>query len=372
MKKIAFITFVFMLTIILSGCYSSIAIKDFIPDLVNSFEEIEFDSLTVVETLETYGSMMPTGLSIHGDYLFAGDFSGRIYAFDLKDFEEEGYATIRNTTITSPPQFIGDKMYYLYKKKQLPELHLVKYNIRTGKEELDIETGILGDGSIRQFENEVIVFTGEKAIFYDTLLSEQKSIGIVDELSCVTYQTDGKIYLGSFSGILHEIDIKGKTLKKNIPEFDEPVLTITKIGDNFVVSLESGRLVYEGESGHRFWEQETGKIVADPVIAGGFLYVGTLSGMVFKINIKTGEIIAKYDTGGLINLSLSVAGDKIVVPVADGRLILLSSSKLYLIQTINFKGRIRTTAIGYGDNLFVGFDDGKISVLKRLQSQVRD
>ncbi len=363
---------IFVLLMIFSGCYSSIVIKDFNPELINTPGNQEYDSLILVETMETYGSLIPGGLVIHGDYLFAGDFSGRVYAFNLKDFEEVGYASIRNTTITSPPQFTGDKMYYLYRKKLLPELHLTKYNLRLGKEELDIEVGISGDASLHQFESEIIVVAGKEVIFYDTMLVEQKRVEIVEESSCVTSQSDGKINLGSYSGKLYEIDNKGKTIKKNIPEFNEPVFTITKIGDNFIVSLESGRLVYVGESGHKFWEHETGKIIATPLIAGGFLYVGTLSGTVFKISIKTGEITAKYDTGGLINNSLSVSGSKILVPVTDGRLILLDASKLYQIQTTNFEGRIRTGAAGNKDFIFLGYDNGKIAVLKPIPAQVRD
>lgn len=372
MKNRVLNAIIFVSMIILSGCYSSIVIKDFNPELISTPGNQEFDSLTVVETLETHGSLIPGGLLIHGNYLFAGDFSGRVYAFDLKDFKEVGYASIRNTTITSPPQFGGDKMYYLYRKKLLPELHLTKYNLSSGKEELDIEAGVSGDATLHQFESEIIVVAGKEMIFYDTMLIEQKRVEIVEESSCVTTQTDGKIHLGSYSGKLHEIDINGKTFEKNIPEFNEPVLTITKIGDNFIVSLEGGRLIYVGESGHKFWEHETGKIVATPLIAGGFLYVGTLSGTVFKISIKTGEITAKYDTGDLINNSLSVSGGKILVPVADGRLIILDASKLDLIQTINFDGRIRTGAVGNGDFIFLGYDNGKIAVLKPLPTQVRD
>ncbi|MBK7865535.1 MAG: PQQ-binding-like beta-propeller repeat protein [Ignavibacteriales bacterium] len=372
MKKEALKSIVLVSMIIFSGCYSSIAIKNFNPELVNSPAGPEFDSLIVVETMETHGSLVPGGLGIHGDHLFAGDFSGRIYAFDLKDFEEVGYASIRNTSISASPQFMGDKMYYLYRKKLLPELHLVKYNLRSGKEELDVAVGVSGEASLHQFETEIIVIAGKEVIFYDTLLIEQKRVEVVEESSCVTSREAGKIYLGSYSGTLYEIDINGKSIKKHKPEFNEPFLTITKIGDNFVVSLESGRLVYAGESGHWFWEHETGKVVATPLIAGGFLYTGTLSGIVLKISIKTGEVVAKFDTGGLINLPLSVSGNKIVAPVVDGRLFLLGASKLDLIQTINFEGRIRTSAIGNGDFLFLGYDNGKIAVLKPLTSQVRD
>ncbi len=365
-------SFIIVSIVIFSGCYSSIAIKDFNPDSVNPAIESEFDSLKVVETLETYGSLIPEGLSIHGDYLFAGDFSGRVYAFDLKNIEGVGYASIRNTTITSPPQFIGDKMYYLYRKKLLPELHLVKYNLRSGKEELDIDVGVAGDASLHQFDSEIVVVSGKGVVFYDSMLIEQKTIEIVDEQSCVSSHADGKLFFGSYSGKLYEIDIKGKTIKKVIPEFNEPVLTVTTIGDNFIVSLESGSLVYVGESGHQFWKIVTGKIIANPLVFGGFLYAGTLSGIVLKINIKTGEIIAKFDSGGVLNLDFSVAGDKIIVPVVDGRLILLNVSKLELIQTINFEGRVRTGVIGEGDLLFLGYDNGKVAVLKPHHIRIRD
>jgi outer membrane protein assembly factor BamB len=364
--------FILVSMITLSGCYSSIAIKEFNPDPVGSRQEPEYDSLQVVETMETYGSLIPGGLSIQGGYLFAGDYSGRVYAFDIKDFEEVGYASIRNTSIVSPPQFAGDKLYYLYRKKLLPELHLVKYNLRSGKEEMDIEAGIAGDATLHQFESEIIVIAGNEIFFYDTLLIEQKRVTLDEELSCVTNQIDGKIYLGSYSGKVQTVDIKEKTIKKVIPEFSEPVLSITKIGDNFIVSLESGQLIYVGESGHKFWEHETGKTVATPLIAGGYLYVGTLAGTVFKISIKTGEIKAKFDTGRLINLPLSVSGDKLFIPVIDGRLILLNVSKLEPIQTVSFDGRIRTGAVSNGDLIFIGYDNGKIAILKAIPTQVGD
>jgi hypothetical protein len=97
---------------------------------------------------------------------------------------------------------------------------------------------------------------------------------------------------------------------------------------------------------------------------GGSLFVGTLSGIVFKISIKTGKITAKYDTGGLINLPLTVSGKNIIVPVADGRLFVLSSSNLDHLQTIGFEGRIRTKVVIKGGLMFLGYDNGIISVLK--------
>lgn len=366
MKKRIYKSFVLISMFILTGCYSSIAIKNFNPALVNSSWAQEFDSLTIVETMDTHGSLIPGGLSIYGGHLFAGDYSGRVYAFDIKDFEEAGYASIRNITVVSPPQFTGDGMYFLYRKKLLPELHIVKYNLRSGKDEFDVEVGVSDDATIHLFAGQIIVASAGEVIFYDTLLTEQKRVKIGEEPDYVTSQADGRIYLGSSSGKLYEVDIKESTVKKLDPEFNEPVLTITNIGDNLVLSLESGRLVYVGESGYKFWENETGKIVSTPLMKDGFLYVGNLSGIVLKISMKTGEVIAKYETGGLINLPLSSLGTKIVVPVVDGRLMLLSASKLELIQTINFEGRIRTGVVGNGDSIFLGYDNGKIAVLKAI------
>lgn len=364
MRKKVVKSIVIVSMILFCGCYSSITIKNFNPGIDISDAFPDFDSLEIMETIETYGSLVPDGLYIHGGYLFAGDFSGRVYAFDLDEFEEVGYAGSRNTTISCAPLFSGDKMYYLYRKKLIPDLHLVKYNLRTGKEELDKTVGVSGEATLHQFENEIIVICGKEVSFYDSMFTQIKKIEISEEISSITSQIEGIIYLGSYSGSLFGIDLKNKKITALKPKFNELVSTISKIGDNFVVSLEGGKIFYVGEEGFNFWEYEIGRITASPLVVGGSLFVGTLSGIVHKISIKTGKITAKYDTGGLINLPLTVSGKNIIVPVADGRLFVLSSSNLDHLQTIGFEGRIRTKVVIKGGLMFLGYDNGNISVLK--------
>ena len=69
------------------------------------------------------------------------------------------------------------------------------------------------------------------------------------------------------------------------------------------------------------------KIDSSPVIVGDRVIVAPLSGQIFALQIKTGEILWEYDTGSSIDASPSIANGKLIIGSLDGVLYCFGKKK---------------------------------------------
>jgi len=358
MKKLLVLAFSILT---LSGCYSSIKIE-LHENVSGDPAVLKFDTLTMVTELETNGSFFYNSLLVHGGWLFATEGSGRIHTFDLNTLDHAGYASVRNSTISSPPVFLNGKMYYLYSKKLIPGLRLVKYDISLGKEESDLKLEIAGNGSL--FENgcSLIMVTDRKVSFMDTTGTVSGWIDLPAVVTSRILQSGDLIIAGLSDGSIAEINTTRRDLNCFKTGKNEPVTSFLPIGDNYLVSHFTGGIKLTGRGGYTFWDVETGRIQAEPVIAGGFVIIGDLKGVLYRINLKTGELKSKYETGGLVNLPVTIVEGKVIIPVNDGYLFLLDSTTFKLLQKFETRGRIKTPVMVSGGRLFTGCDNGRILV----------
>jgi len=364
LKKFLSPFFVVSLFLLASGCYSSITLKREItlPE-ENSTIFVEPDSFRVVTVLEANGNFFRNSLNFHKGYLFAAEYSGRIYAFESGKFEENGYASTRNTTIVSAPVFRGNQMYYLYKKKQNPAFQFVKYDILKGKEEFDKKLPAIGNGALFDADGLIVTVADNGVFFLDSSATLIKQLEINGSISSVVLQFPGKIVAGLTTGEICEIS----TTSKEINYFDcgtkDVVTAFYPVGDNYLVAFESGGIKLAGREGYEFWSVKTAKIEAVPLISGGEVIVGDLAGKVYRISLKTGDVRATFDSGGMIDLKAFATKSRIIIAAADGKIILLDKEKMKPLQEMQTGGRIRTEILHYGGLLFIGCDNGNILVI---------
>lgn len=364
-KRILCLSLLIIGMLLFQGCFSSITLENKI-----KFEDSDFtltrepDSLTAVKTIETNGNLFKNSLSFYRGYLFAAEYSGRIYAFDLETLKEDGYASTRNTSITSSPVFAGDFMYYLYKKKQNPGFQLVKYNIVKGKEVSDSKIGAMGKGELFKIEGRLVVVAESGIYILDTLGSLIKKFEVNGSISADPLQFEDKIVAGLTTGEILELDATKNEISYFKSGSSEVITTFFPVGDNYLAGFEGGGLKLIGRSGYEFWSVKTGRVNAVPVISNGEVIFGDLSGMLYRVSLKTGELKNSYQTGGMIDLKVFATTSKIIVPLTDGKIILFDRVTLKPIQEIGTEGRIRTGVINFRNFLFIGHDNGKILVIQ--------
>jgi hypothetical protein len=106
--------------------------------------------------------------------------------------------------------------------------------------------------------------------------------------------------------------------------------------------------------------------LARGVFYDNLIFVGDLSGHIYKIDISKGEIKGKISTEYLLNIPFTNLGDKIVIPTAEGKILLMKKENFETIQTIQMEGRIRTEAIELQGKVIFGYDYGEIAVFEPI------
>lgn len=76
------------------------------------------------------------------------------------------------------------------------------------------------------------------------------------------------------------------------------------------------------KTGESQWEWNTGgRIDSSPVIVGDRAFFGSTRGEVIAVSVATGEVVWKYETGSAIVASPSVAAGRLVIGTVDGALL---------------------------------------------------
>ncbi len=96
-------------------------------------------------------------------------------------------------------------------------------------------------------------------------------------------------------------------------------------GNLFVVNESSKVTAFNGVDGSIVWESQLdGELVAEPVVAGDTLVLGTADGRLHGLNVSTGSGQWAHDTGDYpLSAAPSVSGRTMYVPTTDGRLLAL-------------------------------------------------
>ncbi len=94
-------------------------------------------------------------------------------------------------------------------------------------------------------------------------------------------------------------------------------------GGKLLVVNETGHVTaFNGADGSIAWQtQLDAEMIADPVVAGDTLVLGTADGALFGLNIHTGSQLWNHNIGGYpLSAAPSVSGQTLFLPTMDGRL----------------------------------------------------
>jgi len=181
-----------------------------------------------------------------------------------------------------------------------------------------------------------------------------------------------------------------KPLLDEWPESGLPIIWEMVCGDGYAApAVIDGRLVYfhnrggherlvclDPETGRRHWEFAYPVKYRDrygyaagprgsPVIDGGIVYAAGVTAMLHALELKTGKLLWKHETGAEINSSANFFKDSVLVGSQDGTLyrFLTKDGSIVWKYTIEASGGIQCSPTLGENRAFIGGCDGNLHVI---------
>lgn len=173
---------------------------------------------------------------------------------------------------------------------------------------------------------------------------------------------NGRIVFGSCLSSLHVYSTGGSHLKDIEIGGDSQIAGGVAVDGNFAFAgtRDGSLLCAELQTGDVAWysHESEDQTFSTPALAADRVVYSSDDGFVYAVTRETGELIWKFDTGGL-PYSPVIANDKIAVS-ADGILFLLSLTDGSLLWSKEISDEITSPAL-VGGMILVGADDGTVS-----------
>lgn len=149
-------------------------------------------------------------------------------------------------------------------------------------------------------------------------------------------------------------------------------------GDLVVVGTDSGEqgslYALDPLTGEVRWSQvATGGFPADPVTRGSRVYAVTMTGEVRCLDLKTGEalwIVGGAEDDRFLRSGIVAVGDRVVVSLPSGSVFSLDADSGELAWKTQLPGRLNTSPVVIGDDLYVGGVEGRIHRLSSADGNV--
>ncbi len=109
---------------------------------------------------------------------------------------------------------------------------------------------------------------------------------------------------------------------------------------------------------------------AGPVIAGGTVYVGSLDGHFYAVDLTTGERRWSFESDLGFTAPAAVRGSRVYVGDVDGRFHCLAAADGELLWDFETAGEIDSGANFHGDRVLVGSQDGRLYCLDALSGEL--
>ena len=141
-------------------------------------------------------------------------------------------------------------------------------------------------------------------------------------ISSPTIRND-KVFIGGRDGFFYAVaKINGKEIWRVDHEVSW-VISSLAVKDTIVVTGTSdGRYIQavSGNTGKQIWKTKTGSIVwSSPVIYNNHVYIGSGEGVLYCLDLMTGQIINRFQTGGSIFSSPSISDSLLFIGSDDGK-----------------------------------------------------
>ncbi|MCD6168633.1 MAG: PQQ-binding-like beta-propeller repeat protein [Caldisericia bacterium] len=303
--------------------------------------------------------------------VFVGDYSGRLYAFNVEDgtkiwdFATENY-------ILGAPLYNGGRVYFASGGDPNRPTKVYCLDANTGSKIWEFSP--LGQAlSSPIYVNGYIIFgtVGNPSYVYavDATNGNEfwKREVAYHEYSSPTV-IGGTVYVSTFSGLVYAINLYDGNIL-----FTYQIPGITSMGNEssistdgtylFVTSLSNlpdikGKIIALSATLSPVWEfSERGNFVSTPAVDDTAIYVGDREGHFYAINKTTGQKLWQFDAEGPIDGSAAVSGDFVYFTSRDKKIYALNKNTGEKIWEYATDGEIYSSpAIAQG-GLFVASSD---------------
>ncbi len=176
----------------------------------------------------------------------------------------------------------------------------------------------------------------------------------------------GSLYLSANDGKLYSLDA-GRGTTRWLADMGQRFKAVFAGNDIYAVNFQGRVSAIDADRGTVKWSRDLDdRFIARPVVIGGRIYLGSLSGALFALDVNGGNTVFRRSLGGSIRTDIAVG---------EGTLYVASRRTLYSVGmngavqwTHDTGSPIVTSAGAAGSDIFVGLENGKIvSVNKELK-----
>jgi outer membrane protein assembly factor BamB len=160
--------------------------------------------------------------------------------------------------------------------------------------------------------------------------TETGAVGIDAPTGSTAAAGDRRVYFGTEGGTFYAIDLPADSDKPPVvawtyrdPERSQPIRSAAAANEHLVVYGSQGKAVFglNPTDGKLIWKLPTqSRVDSSPVIAGERVVAATDRGVLYLIDVKSGEAKWQFEAGGHFAGSPAVVDGRIVIPNADGTL----------------------------------------------------
>jgi outer membrane protein assembly factor BamB len=307
-------------------------------------------------------------VAVSGGVVYAGSLDEHLYAIDLDKGTEKWKYRADKSSFKAPPS-VRDGAVYIGDGSGL--FHCVDAAKGTKRWTFETDAEILSGANFTK--NSVLFGSTDETLYClnlegklswkfkiagpiygsPSVVGDRTFVGGCDSLIHVLDVTNGKellsvdlggqsgstpavagdrIYLGTRTDEVQAVDWKkGEIAWTFRPEKGaQQFLSSAAVTDSLVVIGSQDRRVWalKRDSGKEAWSFLTGgRVDASPVVAGDRVYAGSLDGKLYVLELKTGQQIQKIALDGAISASPAVVGDRLLIGTQKGTLYCLGAKK---------------------------------------------
>jgi outer membrane protein assembly factor BamB len=173
---------------------------------------------------------------------------------------------------------------------------------------------------------------GKLHVIDANLGKEESNVELAGQAAATASAVGDLLYVGTMTNEVQAVDWKqGKIAWTFRPaRRAQPFYGSAAVTDKLVIAGSRDKKVYALDrlTGKEVWSTETGgRIDASPVVVGDRIYIGALDGKLYILDLATGKVLAKIDLGSPVTGSPAAVDGRLLIGTQKGTLYCLGEKK---------------------------------------------
>jgi outer membrane protein assembly factor BamB len=174
--------------------------------------------------------------------------------------------------------------------------------------------------------------------------------------------SDAVVFVNVLQGEMFTFDISTGGKLGNIKFLGKDASTTPLVlGNDVIVSFAGDKkyslISYNMLAGKINWRKYYGDIQTSPVLSGGAVYFGSLSGVQYKTDVSNGKRFWKFRTGSPIHSTCALSDSNLVFGCDNGKIYSLNSETGQKRWEVKTPAPVNSTALLHNETCFIGGDD---------------